>query len=74
MTIPYTQSIPSASQPDPYLQLIKQVFRIDDVTWGTEDQNFFVRYRGNLLIDSQEAYEKLSTGLIPHEVTPMFRL
>jgi len=74
MTIPYTQSIPSASQPDPYLPLIKQVFRIDDVTWGTEDQNFFVRYRGNLLIDSQEAYEKLSTGLIPHEVTPMFRV
>jgi membrane-associated protease RseP (regulator of RpoE activity) len=74
MTIPYTQSIPSASQPDPYLPLIKQVFRIEDVTWGTEDQNFFVRYRGNLLIDSQEAYEKLSTGLIPHEVTPMFRV
>ena len=74
MTIPYTQSIPSASQPDPYLPLIKQVFRIDDVTWGTENQNYLVRYRGELLIDSQEAYEKLSRGLKSHEVTPMFRV
>jgi len=74
MTIPYTQSIPSASQPDPYLPLIKQVFRIDDVTWGTENQNYLVRYRGELLIDSQEAYEKLSSGLKSHEVTPMFRV
>ena len=74
MTIPYTQSIPSASQPDPYLPLVKQVFRIDDVTWGTENQNYLVRYRGELLIDSQEAYEKLSSGLKSHEVTPMFRV
>jgi membrane-associated protease RseP (regulator of RpoE activity) len=74
MTIPYTQSIPSASQPDPYLPLVKQVFRIDDVTWGTENQNYLVRYRGELLINSQEAYEILSTGLKSHEVTPMFRV
>lgn len=74
MTIPYTQSIPSASQPDPYLPLIKQVFRIDDVTWGTENQKFLVRYHGELLIDSQKAFEKLSSGLISHEVTPMFRI
>jgi membrane-associated protease RseP (regulator of RpoE activity) len=74
MTIPYTQSIPSASQPDPYLPLVKQVFRIDDVTWGTENQNYLVRYRGELLINSQEAYEILSTGLKSHEVTPMIRV
>jgi membrane-associated protease RseP (regulator of RpoE activity) len=74
MTIPYTQSIPSASQPDPYLPLVKQVFRIDDVTWGTENQNYRVRDRGELLINSQEAYEILSTGLKSHEVTPMFRV
>jgi membrane-associated protease RseP (regulator of RpoE activity) len=74
MTIPYTQSIYPASQPDPYLPLVKQVFRIQEVTWGNEKQNFLVRYRGDLLLDSQEAYKKLSNGLQTFDVTPLFRV
>jgi membrane-associated protease RseP (regulator of RpoE activity) len=74
MTITYTQSIASTSQADPYLQLVKQVFRIEEVTWGNEKQNFLVRYRGKLLLDSQEAYLQLSQGLQNLDVTPLFRL
>jgi membrane-associated protease RseP (regulator of RpoE activity) len=74
MTIPYTQSLSPASQPDPYLPLVKQVFRIDEVTWGSEKQNFLIRYRGELLLESQEAYAKLSSGLQSLDVTPLFRL
>jgi membrane-associated protease RseP (regulator of RpoE activity) len=74
MTIPYTQSIAPASQPDPYMPLVKQVFRIEDVTWGTEKQNYLVRYRGETLIDSQDAYEKLSKSLKSYDVTPLFRV
>ena len=74
MTITYTQSIDSTSQADPYLQLVKQVFRIEEVTWGNEKQNFLVRYRGKLLLDSQEAYLQLSQGLQNLDVTPLFRL
>ena len=73
MTIPYTQSIAPASQPDPYMPLVKQVFRIEDVTWGTEKQNYLVRYSGEILIDSQDAYEKLSKNLKSYDVTPLFR-
>ena len=73
MTIPYTQSIAPASQPDPYMPLVKQVFRIEDVIWGTEKQNFLVRYSGEILIDSQDAYEKLSKNLKSYDVTPLFR-
>jgi Zn-dependent protease len=74
MTIPYTQSLAPPSQPDPYLPLVKQVLRIEDVTWGTEKQNFLVRYRGEILIDSQDAYERLSKSLKSHDVTPLFRV
>jgi Zn-dependent protease len=74
MTIPYIQSIAPASQPDPYMPLVKQVFRIEDVIWGTEKQNFLVRYSGEILIDSQDAYEKLSKNLKSYDVTPLFRV
>ncbi|MGW8144577.1 MAG: site-2 protease family protein [Anaerolineales bacterium] len=74
MTIPYTESISPASQPDPYLPLVKQVFRIEEVTWGSEKQNFLVRYRGNLLLESQDAYSVLSGGLQSLDVTPLFRV
>jgi membrane-associated protease RseP (regulator of RpoE activity) len=74
MTIPYTQSIYPASQPDPYLNLVKQVFRIDEVTWGNEKQNFLVRYRGKLLIESQDAYAQLAKGLQSLDATPLFRV
>ena len=74
MTIPYTQSISPASQPDPYLPLVKQVFRIEEVTWGKQKQNFLIRYRGKLLIESQDAYAQLSKGLKSLDVTPLFRV
>lgn len=74
MTIPYTESISPASQPDPYLPLVKQVFRIDEVTWGSEKQNFLVRYRGDLLLESEDAYAKLANGLQSLDVTPLFRV
>ena len=74
MTIPYTESFSPASQHDPYLPIIKQVFGIEEVTWGSEKQNFVVRYRGNLLTESQEAYTQLSNGLRSLDVTPLFRM
>lgn len=74
MSITYTQSISPASQPDPYSPLVKQVLRIDDVTWGEESQNYLVRYRGKLLLDSQDAYDKLAQSLKLLDITPLFRI
>jgi membrane-associated protease RseP (regulator of RpoE activity) len=74
MTIPYTESLSPATQPDPYLPLVKQVFRIEEVTWGNEKQNFLVRYRGKLLIESQDAYGQLAKSLLSLDVTPLFRI
>jgi len=74
MTIPYTQAIEPAPPPDPYIQQVKQVFKITDVTWGKDKQNFLVRYRGKLLLDSQVAYQNLANGLRHLDVTPLFRI
>jgi membrane-associated protease RseP (regulator of RpoE activity) len=74
MAITYSDTIEPSPPPDPYLQIVKQVFQIDDYTLGDEKQNFLVRYRGNLLIDSQGAYQQLSKKLDPLEVTPLFRI
>ena len=74
MTIIYTQSFEPASPTDPYLQQVKQVFRIEEVTWGDEKKNFLVRYRGKLLLDSEAAYLQLAKSLQNLDATPLFRI
>lgn len=54
--------------------VISSVFRIDDTTWGTAQQNFLVRYRGKLYGDSAVAYDKVAEGLKPLGITPLFRI
>jgi membrane-associated protease RseP (regulator of RpoE activity) len=65
MTLPDTDIISS---------LVARVFRVDEVTLGDPKQNFFVRYRGELLRDSVEAYDQLAEALRPYDITPMFRI
>ena len=53
--------------------LVSQVLHIDDITTGDPQKEYLVRYRGKLKIDSAEAYDKISDGLRPHHLTPLFR-
>jgi len=73
MTISFTDVIPLTSPTDPYASIVGKVFRIEEVTWGDDKQNFLVRYRGNLLMDSAAAYELLAASLRPLDITPLFR-
>jgi hypothetical protein len=59
---------------DFYTPLVKRVMRIDSTTWGTQKQKFLVRYRGDLTLDSDVAYDQLADALRPHQVTPLFRM
>ncbi len=59
---------------DIYTSLIRRVFRIDDVTWGDEKSGYLARYRGELLTDSEAAYDMLRNALRPFDVTPIFRV
>ncbi len=54
--------------------LVSRVFRYDDVTMGDPSKGYFLRYRGQLLGDSIQAYDQLAEALRPYDVTPLFRL
>lgn len=61
------------SSPDPYTPLVQRIMRVEDVTWGSNKQDFIVRYRGQIVGDSAEAYDRLADLLRPSDVTPLFR-
>jgi membrane-associated protease RseP (regulator of RpoE activity) len=46
---------------------------VDEVTHGDPKQGYFLRYRGELLRDSVEAYDQLAEALRPYDITPLFR-
>lgn len=54
--------------------LVRRVFMIDDITRGSSQQGFIVRYRGRLVVtDSIEAYDQLANLVKPHGLIPLFR-
>ena len=58
-------------QMDTYDALVRRVFRIDDVTLGTPQLGFIVRYRGKLTSeDSEAAYDYLFEQFKPKDITP----
>jgi membrane-associated protease RseP (regulator of RpoE activity) len=64
----------NAYQEDIFGAIIRQVFMIEDTTWGTPKDGFLVRYRGKLNTDSEIAYQKLADSFRKHEITPLFRV
>ena len=66
MTLPENEVITS---------IVSRVFRIDEVTLGDPiKQGYFLRYRGELILDSIEAYDQLAAALLPYDITPLFRV
>jgi len=54
--------------------LIGRVFNIEDITQGTAQQNFIMRYRGHIRDqDTAAVYDQLTTQLKPYGLTPLFR-
>lgn len=53
--------------------IVGRVFRYTDVTLGDPKQGYYVRYRGQLTLDSIPAYDQLAEALRPHELVPLFR-
>jgi membrane-associated protease RseP (regulator of RpoE activity) len=52
--------------------IVAQVMAIDDTTYGSKDQ-YAVRFRGQLVMDSIEAYARVAEGFRPLGFTPLFR-
>jgi membrane-associated protease RseP (regulator of RpoE activity) len=59
---------------DVLTSIVSRNFRVDEMTLGDPKKGFFLRYRGNLLTDSAQAYDNMSDALAPHNVTPLFRV
>lgn len=60
-------------EPDILHNLVRGVFRIDDITLG-DPREWIVRYRGQLLgEDSEAAYDRLADSVKPYGITPLFR-
>lgn len=53
--------------------IVSSVFRIDDLTLGSPGAEFLMRYRGQLRIDSMEAFDRLTAQLRPHGLMALFR-
>jgi len=64
----------NSSEPDTLTPLIARFLRIDDVTYGDQRSHYLVRFRGQLQVDSAEAYDQLANLLRSRNLTPHFRL
>ncbi len=53
--------------------IVRRFFRVDDLTLGDSTGEFLVRYRGQLLVDSIQAFDDLTTALRPYNLMPLFR-
>jgi membrane-associated protease RseP (regulator of RpoE activity) len=58
---------------DKFTAAVRRLMTIEDITSGDEQQGFVVRYRGRLLIDSQEAFERLDPMFDEEGMTLLLR-
>ncbi len=65
MTLPETEVFTS---------IVSRVFNVEEVTLGDPKQGYFLRYRGELTRDSEEAYDQMAAALLPYNITPLFRI
>ncbi len=59
---------------DVLTSIVSRIFRVDEMTLGDPKKGYFVRYKGQLLTESAQAYDRLSEALAPHDITPLFRV
>lgn len=63
----------SQTEIDALTPIVRRIMRIDDITTGDGKSKYLVRYRGQILGEADQAYERLAESLRPLEITPLFR-
>ena len=58
---------------DHYTPVVSKYLVIEDITAGQEKDNYLVRYRGQLKLDSAQAYDLLAADVKAANLTPLFR-
>ncbi len=64
----------AVSNTEVFTSIVSRDFRVDEISMGDPKRGYFLRYRGQLLTDSVQAYDHISEALAPHNVTPLFRM
>ena len=59
---------------DIYTPIVTRIMRVEDTTWGHTKDRYIVRYHGQILGDTESAYDQIAAALKPHQVTPLFRM
>jgi hypothetical protein len=59
---------------DPLTAHVAQIMDIGETEWAGPQVLHIVRYRGQLRLDSVEAYDKIAEAMAPREITPLFRV
>jgi len=54
--------------------LVRNVFNVLSLTTGGPNHGYRLRYAGELLLDSEHAYDQLEKALQPYDLTPLFRI
>jgi membrane-associated protease RseP (regulator of RpoE activity) len=54
-------------------QAVSEVMQVDDITRGRPDGEFLLRFRGQLMMDSEQAYERLEPVFRSAGLTLLFR-
>ena len=57
---------------DVFTSIVSRTFRVEEMSTGDPKRGYFLRYRGQLLTDSELAYDQLAGALAPH--APELRL
>jgi len=65
---------PQEDVPHKLLSAVEDVMQVESFTTGDEKQGYMARFSGRLLIDSQEAYQRLESVFAQYETTPKFRV
>lgn len=66
-------TLETQSQTDTLTSIVSRVLNVEDITSGDANQNYLMRYRGRLRLDSVDAYNRLANDLRPLDITPLFR-
>lgn len=64
------------TEQDPFVEIqreVAQCMQVDDVTHGRPDGEFLIRFRGKLIMDSEQAYERLAPVFRRNGQTLLFR-
>ncbi len=65
----------SEINPEILSSLVSRIFSIEDVTLGSPQQGYVVRYRGKIRDeDTASAYDQLTDLVHPYNLTPLFRM